>query len=284
MIARKMTVLISHWAILLAVSVLLLLAGGNAQEFSNENEQMDTTVPERPPDATITYSQYCLGCKQTVDIYSKYASDEFKKYQIAVGKKEARTLNAFDLLDNLCDHPDMQNYQEFVRFSCLKMMSEYKQEFIKPFQGYTNSELLNNKREVFTKKKSVCVDIVHACKGPEFEDVIPKKGKQCAACRVVAQDLYNAALSKGKGVNMRDLYEEDWCNNLGYNHLHYAWLETVCDEMTEDHLKDIVEIIHFHGKIARKGLKPDKTVPDMMCEEFYGCKVPGQSTTTKTDL
>lgn len=39
-----------------------------------------------------------------------------------------------------------------------------------------------------------------------------------------------------KNVNFKHFIEEDYCNTLGNDYHPYAWLEEMCDEMTEDHL------------------------------------------------
>ena len=35
--------------------------------------------------------------------------------------------------------------------------------------------------------------------------------------------------------------------------------------------ESILEVVAFHEQVARTGFTPDQTMPQMMCEEFYGC-------------
>lgn len=35
--------------------------------------------------------------------------------------------------------------------------------------------------------------------------------------------------------------------------------------------ESILEVVAFHEKVAASGFQPDQTMPQMMCEEFYGC-------------
>lgn len=48
----------------------------------------------------------------------------------------------------------------------------------------------------------------------------------------------------------------------------------------------ILEVVSFHDRIARTGLAPSQTLPQMMCAEFYKCGGDGESeiNATKTDL
>ena len=33
----------------------------------------------------------------------------------------------------------------------------------------------------------------------------------------------------------------------------------------------ILDVVAFHDKVSASGFKPDQSMPQMMCEEFYGC-------------
>lgn len=33
----------------------------------------------------------------------------------------------------------------------------------------------------------------------------------------------------------------------------------------------IIEVVAFHDKVVATGFNADQTLPQMMCEEFYGC-------------
>lgn len=36
-------------------------------------------------------------------------------------------------------------------------------------------------------------------------------------------------------------------------------------------IESILEVVAFHEQVASTGFTPDQTMPQMMCEEFYGC-------------
>ena len=63
---------------------------------------------------------------------------------------------------------------------------------------------------------------------------------KCAACRIVGQEieLYKKSVAKGKSFSVF-LDDSNFCNNLGLSYQPYQWVETVCDEMVEDHLGEL---------------------------------------------
>lgn len=36
-------------------------------------------------------------------------------------------------------------------------------------------------------------------------------------------------------------------------------------------IESILEVVEFHEKLAASGFQPDQAMPQMICEEFYGC-------------
>lgn len=109
--------------------------------------------------------------------------------------------------------------------------------------------------------------------------------KKCSACLAIGHDIDTLKKTLNhKAVKLRDVLESDFCNSLGYKHNPYSWLESLCDEIVEEKITAIIEIIQFHDKIARTGLNPSQTMPQMMCEEFYGCKKEDSSGAKRDDL
>jgi hypothetical protein len=128
---------------------------------------------------------------------------------------------------------------------------------------------------------------------------------KCAACAVVANDIDVAKRSRNmSAVTLEAILGDDeysFCDTLGYNHSPYVWLESVCEEMLDNRLgeyscamvvaidvpdlpilltatpsaiptaESILEVVAFHEQVANTGFTPDQTMPQMMCEEFYGC-------------
>lgn len=70
---------------------------------------------------------------------------------------------------------------------------------------------------------------------------------------------------------MPKLLEDEFCNSLGSNYQPYGWVEAVCDEMVEDHAKDILDTISFYKQVAATGLTPSETVTEMICRERFAC-------------
>lgn len=36
-------------------------------------------------------------------------------------------------------------------------------------------------------------------------------------------------------------------------------------------VEHIMEVVDFHDQVSRTGFKPSQTMPQMLCEELYGC-------------
>lgn len=59
---------------------------------------------------------------------------------------------------------------------------------------------------------------------------------KCRACRIIAEEVDMLDQVRARNVSLKSFLEDDFCSSLGFNLYPYQWLETLCDEMTEDHL------------------------------------------------
>lgn len=121
-------------------------------------ESTSTTSPTSPADSqdnvTITSWQYCAGCKRTVDLYSKLTAEMLDRMQKA-GTQSYSKLDAVELSNGLCDHAYFNTYQPFVHWSCVKIMSEHKIDFLSEFKGNVTAANLLNKADIFKRKRKV---------------------------------------------------------------------------------------------------------------------------------
>lgn len=62
--------------------------------------------------ATISKWQYCSGCIETAFTFNRALADEFAKIQTKDVKK---VRNAYDVLNLICDSPEFNKYQPFVK-------------------------------------------------------------------------------------------------------------------------------------------------------------------------
>ncbi len=97
------------------------------------------------------------------------------------------------------------------------------------------------------------------------------RNRKCEACETVGDDISMLRRLLKDKSSLKRVLEEEFCDTLGYKHSSYSLLESVCDEMVEDKLKDIIDVMKFHDQVARTGLTPSQTFPQMMCSEFYKC-------------
>eukprot|EP01038_Epipyxis_sp_PR26KG_P004057 gene4057-5800_t len=228
-------------------------------------------VPNIPTEK-ITKWEYCQGCKELVNMYAMLSSSELNRMQ-QEGKKQSSILEANDLVAGICDRKEFEKFLPFMKYACIKIMEEYRIKFLEYFKGSTTASSMLNKADTFHKKKNICVNEVKACQESVFNvaNVSLKERNECGACMIVADEIGSLKKSIHKKTKLSDILEGDFCNNLGYNHQPYGWIETTCDEMVEDKLNEIGEVISFHEKVSRTGFTPSETMPQMMCKEFYHC-------------
>jgi hypothetical protein len=46
----------------------------------------------------------------------------------------------------------------------------------------------------------------------------------------------------------------------------------------------ILEVVDFHDQVASTGFAPSQTMPQMLCEEFYGCDADPKKVPTKKQM
>lgn len=107
--------------------------------------------------ANITTSQFCEGCRLSVDIFTKYAASALEDMKA----KNAKLGSSFDpttIVGGFCDKNDFAKYQNFIKFSCIKLFDDFGTEFLTSFQGnHTYSDLLSRSFMFGLKKEVVCV-------------------------------------------------------------------------------------------------------------------------------
>jgi hypothetical protein len=104
--------------------------------------------------ATISAWQYCHGCKITVDLYAKQTVSELKKLD-KLPKGLKKELDAAHVLDYLCDNIMIDDFDSFAKFSCIKVLDEYRIQVAEQFSGSFTVAALSNKKELYEKKKNV---------------------------------------------------------------------------------------------------------------------------------
>ena len=126
----------------------------NVQEA--DVQQTDPPAESRP-NVTIATWQYCEGCKETVEVYSKEAANVLLNMNRVPGKK--KEFDAASVIHHMCDNPHFAGFAEFAKLSCIKILDEYRAPFLAKFTGSTTTTSLTNKREMFEKKKDVSMCI-----------------------------------------------------------------------------------------------------------------------------
>ena len=124
----------------------------------------DETIENDPPannSATITKWQYCEGCKETVNLFSMVSAAELAKMQ-KEGKLAKSVLEVQNLVTLICDNEYLTKFQPFIKYSCMKIMDEFRLPFLKQFEGSMSSTMMTQKLDIFERKKNICVDEVKA--------------------------------------------------------------------------------------------------------------------------
>lgn len=138
----------THWIALLVINimkvpfaVLFSLAAG-------------VIVAQESPQVTISAWQFCEGCKITVDAYAQLASQEIKRLD-KLPKKKENTLDALKVMDHMCDDVYFQDYKDFAKYSCIKILDDTRNKFLEEFTGSASLASLSSKKDVLAKKKNV---------------------------------------------------------------------------------------------------------------------------------
>ena len=90
-------------------------------------------------EVTIKARDYCYGCMSTVNLYSTLTSNRLRDMQtnrVASGEK----VEANDIAKLMCDDQSLVPYKTYIKYSCIKIMDEYRNEFLRYFEGdYVNN-------------------------------------------------------------------------------------------------------------------------------------------------
>ena len=104
---------------------------------------------------SISKWEYCEGCKETVNLYTRVLSNKLLSMHNG-GVKAHSELIAEDLVNGICDSEDLVKYKDFVKYSCIKIMDNHNSVFLKQFEGTSSPTNVLNKALVFERKKHVC--------------------------------------------------------------------------------------------------------------------------------
>lgn len=224
-------------------------------------------------DVTISKMDYCDGCKETVNLFSRVAFSELESRKNDHSKGD--TLVAESLVDRICDHESISHLSDSIKYACVKIMDDPDSRItlLQMFEGSTSAPGIMTKGELFRKKKEICVTELKACPNKVFSraNIAPAQQSKCRACHIIASDIDRLGKILGADARLVDTLEDGFCDNMGSNHQPYRWIEDICDEMVEEKIDDIVGVVAFHAKVARTGFTPSETMSDMMCKEFYKC-------------
>eukprot|EP00349_Pseudokeronopsis_sp_Brazil_P000474 CAMPEP_0202962958 /NCGR_PEP_ID=MMETSP1396-20130829/6972_1 /ASSEMBLY_ACC=CAM_ASM_000872 /TAXON_ID= /ORGANISM="Pseudokeronopsis sp., Strain Brazil" /LENGTH=261 /DNA_ID=CAMNT_0049683813 /DNA_START=64 /DNA_END=849 /DNA_ORIENTATION=- len=223
---------------------------------------------------TIRPWQYCQGCKHLVNLYVKLTTQQLLQMK-KKGVPSKSALEGNHIAERICDDPSFYNLQPFMRWSCVKIISEHIKDFLESFTGQFTANDIQNKADNFLRASDICVEHTKACRQEEFQraNVPTKLRTKCNACRIIAEELDTMDRVLAANVTMKATLNENFCRDLGYRFYPYQWLEDVCEEMIEDKLDGILGVINFQKGFRSTGFTPDKSVADMMCDEFFKCPI-----------
>jgi hypothetical protein len=64
-------------------------------------------------------------------------------------------LESQNLLDGICDNEQIMKFNEFVKFSCIKLLDDFGIPFLKHFEGKSSAASVLQKAETYNRKKAV---------------------------------------------------------------------------------------------------------------------------------
>jgi hypothetical protein len=123
-------------------------------KITAETVKKDTEGDSSKETVSITKWQFCLSCKETVNLYVKLASDEIQSMQKS-GKPALSSLEANQLAHFICDHSSFNNFQPWMKFGCMKLMEDHSIDFLQQFAGYVTINDIINKAENYGRKRRV---------------------------------------------------------------------------------------------------------------------------------
>lgn len=234
-----------------------------------------TDTGSEPESVTIKSWEFCEGCKQTVNLFSRIFAQELSD----MNKKGVAPFSAFEagnIINLVCDNSYFEQFVPSVKYSCINLMDKHRVQILEHFTGNASAVTVANKAQVFERKKHICISDAEACKEAHFKSrkvitKVSKKKTKCSACMTIGDDIHMIYRLLKDKKTLKDRLEDDFCDSLGYNHSPYTWLESVCDEIVEEKLDDVIDVFKFYSKVASTGLTPSQSFPEMMCSEFYKC-------------
>ncbi len=107
-----------------------------------------------PENATIKSWEYCEGCKETVNLFSKKFAAALHTMHTS-GVRAFSQFEASSVVNLICDDKHFTQFIPSLRYSCIKIMNDHSTAFLTQFQGNASSVTIANKGEVFKRKKQV---------------------------------------------------------------------------------------------------------------------------------
>jgi hypothetical protein len=96
------------------------------------------------------------GCKATVELFTTIATSRIVQMQEA-GRPVGEDLDITNIVNEVCHHQHMTQYQPFVQYACEKLMQDHRMDFLETFDGTDASSAFSTvKGNVFHKTKEVC--------------------------------------------------------------------------------------------------------------------------------
>lgn len=103
----------------------------------------------------ITAWQYCEGCKLSVKLFADNSRNEMDRMQ-RKGIQAGSSIPADKLIEGICDKKEFDSYDMFIKYSCVKIFNDHREDFLKSFEGlssandYGGSALFRHKKNVRT--------------------------------------------------------------------------------------------------------------------------------------
>ena len=243
----------------------------NVNCIKKENEKHVETV-------TIHKSDYCQGCIETVNLYANRLVKGLVKYE-ANSVIEGSLFAAESIIDKICDDDHFDTINIALKHACIKIVSDNSTSFMQNFEGKLDKNFNKVKGLMFDLKKKVCLNDVKACSISTFNkgNISSKMRNKCSACHIIANDIdisikkYINTNNKKNIGKLEDIIE-NVCDNIGYNHSPYSWIENYCEDIIEDKYSNIVDASKFRRKLYASKFNPDDSFSDSLCEELYKCK------------
>ena len=268
--------------IILVIIFINIFDGKGVKKDKNKEKEKETV--------NINKDDYCQGCIESVNIYASRLVNGLTKYQ-ANSVAQGSTLAAESAIDRICDDEHFDNFNIGLKYACIRVVGDNSSLFMSNFEGKFNKNFDKIKGVMYDFKKKICFEQFKACGISTFNkgNITSKMRNKCSACHIIADDIdisikkyiYKYAKSKDKSTGKVEDIVENVCNNIGFNHSPYSWIENYCEDMIEDKFSTIVEASTFRKKLYHTKFKPDDSFSDSLCEELYKCK---KTTPTKSEL